>query len=86
LGGFDQIFGVAFVINGQLFAGVNAVVLVGNNFQPNLGSLSVFAAALGQLCKFPARLGTKFRRQSNCQSLRANGMRAILFAAPLQES
>jgi hypothetical protein len=43
-----------------LFASVNAVVRIGDNFQPNLRGCSVFTAALGQLCKFPACLGPKF--------------------------
>jgi hypothetical protein len=66
-----------------LFAGVNAVVWIGNNLQPNLGGLSVVAAALGHLRKLAARSGAEFRGQSNRQGLRASGVRAIVFAAPL---
>jgi len=32
LNGFNQVFGVAFVINGKLFAGMKAVVRIGDDF------------------------------------------------------
>jgi len=69
LNGFNQVFGVAFVINGKLFAGMKAIVRIGDDFQQNLRGLSVFAAALGHLGKFAVRLGTEFRGQPDGQSL-----------------
>jgi len=62
---FGQVFGVTFVVNGQLFAGMNAVVQIGNHFQPDLGGARVFAAALGHQRKLAARPWTKLGRQPN---------------------
>jgi len=83
---FGQVSSVTFVVNGQLFASVNAVVQIGNDLQPDLGGARVFAAALGHQRKIAARLRAEFRRQANRQGLRARGMRAIGVTAPLQES
>jgi len=68
-----------------LFAGINAVVQIGNDFQPDLGGTRVFAAALGHQRKIAARLRAKFRRQAHRQSLCARGMRPIGVSAPLQK-
>jgi hypothetical protein len=86
LRGFYQVFGVAFVINGQLFASVDAVMRISNNFQPDLGGARVFAAALGHYRQLAPRFGTKFRWQPNRQGLGASGVRAIVLPAPLQKS
>jgi len=77
---------VTFVVNGQLFASVNAVVHIGNDLQPDLGGARVFAAALGHQRKIAARLRAKFRWQPHRQGLCARGMRPIGIAAPLQKS
>jgi hypothetical protein len=69
LNGFNRVFDVAFVINGQLFAGVNAVVWVSDDFQQDLCGLSVLAATFGQLGKLTARLWAEFGRQPNRQGL-----------------
>jgi len=60
---------VALVVNGQLLARENPSLRISNNFQPDLGGASVFAAALGHLGKLAARLGAKFCGQSNRQGL-----------------
>jgi hypothetical protein len=74
------------VVNSQLFAGVNAIVRIGDNFQPNLGGACVFAAALGHLCQLTARLRQDFLGQSNRQGLCARTEGAIFRASPLQKS
>jgi len=83
---FGQVSSVTFVVNGQLFASVNAVVQIGNDLQPDLGGARVFAAALGHQRKIAARLRAEFRRQPHRQSLGARGMRPIGIAAPPQKS
>jgi len=60
-----RVFGVTLVVNGQLLAGVNALVQIGNHVQPYLGGALVFAAALGHQRKIAARLRTEFRWQAN---------------------
>ena len=42
-----QVFGVALVVNRQLFAGVNAILRVSDEFLPDAGGSRVLAAALG---------------------------------------
>jgi len=74
------------VVNSQLFAGVNAIVRIGDNFQPNLGGACVFAAALGHLCQLAARLRQDFLRQSYRQGLCARRDGAIFRASPLKKS
>jgi hypothetical protein len=69
LRGFYQVFGMTLVINGQLFAGVNAVVRIGDDFQPDFGGACVFAAAFGHQRKLAPRPGTEFRRKANRESL-----------------
>jgi len=64
-----QVFGVMFVVNGQLFAGMNAVARIGGDFQPDLGGARMFAAALGHQRQLAARLGAEFHGESNRQSL-----------------
>jgi len=44
---------------------MNAVVPIGNHFQPDLGGARVFAAALGHQRKLAARPWTKLGRQPN---------------------
>jgi len=83
---FGQVFGVTFVVNGQLFAGVYAVVRLGHDFQPDLGGARVFAAALGHQRKLAARLRAEFRRQPHRQGLRARGVRAIFVPPALEKS
>jgi len=83
---FGQVFGVTFVVNGQLFARVNAVVQIGNNFQPDLGGSRVFAAALGHQRKLAARLRAEFRGQPHLQCLCTRGMRAIVLSPALKKS
>src|SRR2546427_766466 len=58
-----KVFSVVLVMNGQLFAGVNSVVRISNDFQPDLGGARVFTAALGHLREIPACLRAEFRRQ-----------------------
>jgi len=86
LNGFREIFGMTFIVNRQLFAGVNAVVRIGGDFQPDFRRASMITAALGHLRKLAARPWPDLRWQTNRQSLRACGMRALVLAAPLQKS
>jgi hypothetical protein len=44
---------------------MNAVVRIGNDFQPDLGGARVFAAALGHQRKLAACLRAELRRQPN---------------------
>jgi hypothetical protein len=44
---------------------MNAVVRIGNDFQPDLGGARVFAAALGHQRKLAACPRTKLGRQPN---------------------
>ncbi len=81
-----QVFGVMFVVNGQLFAGMNAVARIGGDFQPDLGGARVFAAALGHQRQLAARHRAEFGGQPNLQSLRARGVRAIVLPAALEKS
>jgi len=74
------------VVNRQLFAGMNAIVWIGDKVQPNLGGARVFAAPLGHLCQLAARLRPDFLRQPYRQCLRARGVRAIVLPAALQKS
>jgi len=83
---FGRVFGVTFVVNGQLLTRVNAVARIGNDFQPHLGGALVFAAAIGQQRKIPARLGAEFCRQPHFQCPRARGVRAIVLPPPQEES
>jgi len=85
LSSFGWVFGVAFVVDGQLFARVRAVVRIGSNFQPDRGGVRVFAAALGHHRKLAARLGTDFHRQPHRQSFCARGVRAIVLSPALKE-
>jgi len=82
---FGQVSSVTFVIYGQLFASVNAVMQIGNDLQTDLGGARVFAAALGHQRKVAARLRAEFRRQTHRQSLGARGMGPIGVSAPLQK-
>jgi len=86
LRGFDQVFGVAFVINGQLLAGMNAILRVSSDLLPDFRGPCMFATALGHQRKFAPRLGPEFRRQPDFQGLRARGLGAITVSAPLQKS
>jgi hypothetical protein len=62
LSSFDQILGVTFVVNGQLFASVNAVVRIGGDPQPYFSGTRVFSTTLGHLRQLAARFGAKFHR------------------------
>jgi hypothetical protein len=81
-----KVFGVALVMDGQLFARVYAVLRIANDFLPDFRGTGVFAAALGHQSEIAAGLWTEFGRQSRLQSLRTRGMRALGLAATLQES
>src|SRR6266478_7851502 len=84
--GFGQVFGVTFEIDGQLLAGVNAVVRIGHNFLPEFRGAGVLAAALGHQRQVAARLGAKFRGQTNLQRVRTGGMCAIRIAPALEKT
>jgi hypothetical protein len=81
-----KVFGVALVMDGQLFAGVHAVLRIANDFLPDFRGTRVFAAAFGHQREIPAGFRTEFGRQPRFQSLRTRGMRALGLAATLQES
>jgi len=86
LNGFGHVSGLTLVINRQLFARVNSIVQIGSNFQPNRGSVRVFAAALGHHRELAARLGTYVCRQPNRQGFCACSLRAIVFSTALEKS
>jgi len=81
-----KVFGVSLVMDGQLFAGVHAILLIAHDFLPDFRGTRLFAAALGHQCEVTASLGKEFGRQSRIQSLRTRGMRALGVATALQKS
>ena len=81
-----KVFLVALVMDGQLFAGVHAILWIAHDFLPDFRGTRLFAAALGHRCEVTAGLGTEFGRQSRIQSLRTRGMRALGVATALQKS
>jgi len=80
------IFGPAFVIDSQLFAGVNFIPGVSNHFFPDSGGALVFAAPLGHPCQFLLRPATNIAGQPECQGLRASDISARGIAAALEET
>src|SRR5260370_40498306 len=83
---FCQVFGAPFIVNGQLFAGLNAVVRIGNSFLPDLCCAPMFTAGLEHKRKFAPRFRAEFLRQTQFQRLHTREMRAIVLPAPVQES
>jgi hypothetical protein len=81
-----KILGAALVIDGQLFAGVHAVLRIANNFLPDFGGAGMLAASLGHQREIAACLRAEFGRQPRIQRLRARGMCPLGVAASLKKS
>jgi len=54
--GTAKVFSVPFVVDGQLFAGANAIRRIRNYLLPDLRGPVVFPAAFGHQRQFPLRL------------------------------
>jgi len=84
--GASGIFSVAFVIEGKLLAGVDAVDRVGNDFVPQGGGALVVAAAFGHLSELAAGTRVNVTRQAEIDRLNAGGLSAVGFTATKQEA
>jgi hypothetical protein len=84
--GTANVFSVPFVVDGQLFAGVNAIPGIRNHLLPDFRGTLIFAAALGHQRQFPLRPGADIGGQPDRQSLRARGVCVARISAALQES
>ena len=80
-----QVFGVALVMDRQLFAGINAILRVSDEFLPDLGGSGVLAATFCHEGQIATRLGAKFGRQPGVERLCARGMRALGISAMLEK-
>ena len=67
-GGAREIFRATFVVDGQLFAGVDAVVVIvgqlGRQFVPQHGRVLMVAPTLGKQCQFATCLWAVFGRKA----------------------
>jgi len=85
-GGASGIFSVAFVIEGELLAGVDAVDRVGNDFVPQGGGALVVAATFGHLSELAAGTRVDVDGQTAIDRLEAGGLSAVGFTAAKQEA
>ena len=84
--GASDIFSVAFVIEGELLAGVDAVDRVANDFVPQGGGALVVAAAFGHLSELAAGTRVDVDGQTAIDGLEAGGLSAVGFTAAKQEA
>ena len=82
----QKILGVSFVVDGQLFASINAILRIADDFLPEFRRARMFAAPLRHQREIAPRLRTEFGGKSGVERLRARGLRALRFAALLQKS
>lgn len=76
-GGVSGVFLLALIIESELFAGVDAVDRVGNDFVPQGGGTLVIAAALRHLGKLAASAGMDVTGQAEIDGLDASGLGAV---------
>jgi hypothetical protein len=86
LRGLAQVLDVTLEVDGQLLAGLNAALGIGNDFLPDFRRARVFTVLPGHQGKFALSFRFEFRRQSSFQGLRARRLRAIGVPAPEQKS
>jgi hypothetical protein len=77
---------MALVVNGQLFASLNAILRIHDDFLPDFGCPCVLAAAFGHQRQFALRLRPNFGGQTNRQCLCAGPLRPASFSSALQKS
>lgn len=79
-GSAKEIFLLALVMEGQLFAGMYAVDGVGNDFVPKSGGAVVVTAALGHLGKLAACASVNVPWQTEINGLDAGRLGAVSFS------
>ena len=80
-----EIIGFAFIVNGELFAGFEAVRGIAGQFVPECGCGGSVALTFGHESEFSRGARLEFGRESRVESLDAGGVGTLIIAAPLKE-
>ena len=80
-----EIPGSTFIVNGQLFAGFDAVRGIAGQFVPECRRGAGVALAFGHERELPRGARPEFGREPRVESLDTGGVGAFVIAAPLQE-
>src|SRR5258708_15268900 len=80
-----EMLGLTFIVNGELFAGFEAVRGIAGEFEPECRRSVAVALAFGHEREFPCGAGPEFCWEPSIERSDTGGVGALVIAAPLQE-